>query len=132
MDWFILFLSLELGFIPQGGMTIQNLSHESFENALYTELEVEVRLFNVRTFNLFFGGSVRTNMLFHDKGPFFNPDRAWYEFSAGIRAGLFELRYEHACIHPVLSRFMMNDKYYMLGDYDAISIKISGEIGRDK
>lgn len=114
MKLLVLLFAIEAGIVPR--FTYPGVGAELWQLG-YVQLETEGQLLNN---HLFIGGSVKTFITPTDHLTF-SPRFAEYDFSAGIRFGLFEAGLRHRCTHNIEASMPI-----LIG-YDEIYLRISNE-----
>lgn len=99
MNWLVLAMALEVGWMPQGDF----LMHEpdqylNVAGTFYVDMEARATAFGF----LFAGGEVRTFMWKYDDGGYrFDPERMLYQFNIGVTHGPVEVGGRFFCTHPM-------------------------------
>lgn len=126
MSWLALWAALEVGMMPGSGVVEYPEWAMLKRQAFYTELDAEVRAFDV----LFVGGMVRTEVQRKEGAATFTPELSSYGFTAGVRFGPVELAYIHVCQHPTLPYF---SRYHPVirwdGWYDGVYLRVETRRG---
>jgi hypothetical protein len=120
LEFITLLYVLELGFMPKETAYIGKIN-EIHENVFYTELDAEVRFWDV----FFIGGNMVVRMNKIPDTHMFDPYSADFFFRTGFNIGPITLYYEHLCIHPISGQGIGNLRSLRYGGYDKFGLRIS-------
>jgi len=100
MNILIFVFALEIGLLPEGHLSMTDVSEYTYDlnYSLYVQFECELQFFDM----LFIGGKIYSPFWKKYGEPGFAPDSIEYLFNGGIRFYFIEIGFRHYCKHPVL------------------------------
>jgi hypothetical protein len=102
MNWLLLLLTLETGFIGTGGTRIQDAYYFPPANSVYADIDIHAQMWNFWHIK----GAVRTDMqLPINSEPWFTPYSMTYSIETWLSVYFIDIGVRHFCQHPVVTTY---------------------------
>jgi len=121
MNWLVLAMALEVGWMPLGDFVMREPpGFVSVTGSFYVDMEARATAFGF----LFVGGEVKTFMWHYEGEYSFAPERMLYQFNAGVTWGPVEIGYRHFCTHPISVYLSWPGKALYEGAYEEVYLRL--------